>query len=120
VIDTAIRLGAKVILSTPCCHRYINGKITAPELAFVTEYPHLANKLAEAVTDAIRLERLKMNGYTVAALELTDPENTPKNTLIRAVKRDRAVAQESGERYGDILRFLLGNGAKDYLKEIKK
>ena len=120
VIDTAIRLGAGVILSTPCCHRYINGKITAPELSFVTEYPHVANKLCEAITDAIRLERLKMNGYSVAALELTDPENTPKNTLIRAVKRDGAANVPNSARYDEILRFVLGDGAKDYLKEIKK
>ncbi len=122
VLDTAIRLGAGVILSTPCCHRYLNGKVAAKELSFVTEYPHIANKLCEALTDSIRLGRLKAHGYTVTALELTDPENTPKNTLIRAIKRERIGEEErvaAEARYAEILRFVLGDGAENYLKEIK-
>ena len=122
VLDTAIRLGARVILSTPCCHRYLNGKIAASELSFVTKYPHLANKLAEAMTDSIRLARLRAGGYTVAALELTDPENTPKNTLLRAVKNDKitdAARSDAKREYEEILAFVLGDGAKNYLSEIK-
>ena len=122
VLDTAIRLGTGVILSTPCCHRYLNGKIAASELSFVTKYPHLANKLAEAMTDSIRLARLRAGGYTVAALELTDPENTPKNTLLRAVKNDKitdAARNEAKREYEEILAFVLGDGAKNYLSEIK-
>lgn len=121
VIDTAIKLGSRVILSTPCCHRYINGKITAPELKFITDCPHIAGKLGEAVTDALRVMRLKANGYSVTAVELTDPENTPKNTLIRAFKAkdiSDASLREYQREYDITLRFLLGEGAKDYLKEI--
>ncbi len=121
VLDTAIRLGAGVILSTPCCHRYLNGKIAARELSFVTRYPHISNKLAEALTDSIRLARLRAGGYSVSALELTDPENTPKNTLLRAVKNARmsdAAISEARREYEDILNFVLGDGAKNYLSEI--
>ena len=117
VLDAAIRLGAKIILSTPCCHRYINDKIDKGFLSFVTEYPHLRGKLGELLTDAIRAERLKANGYSVSVLELTDPENTPKNTLIRAVKK--SCAAYSDEEYKKILRTVLGEGASEYLKEIK-
>ncbi|MBQ2876791.1 MAG: SAM-dependent methyltransferase [Clostridia bacterium] len=119
VLDTAARLKAKMILSTPCCHRYINGKIVAPELKFVTDHPHIAGKLGEAVTDALRVLRLKSLGYSVSAVELTDPENTPKNTLIRAV-RLRSVSEDAlsahKKDYEAALAFLLGDGAKDYLK----
>ena len=117
VLDAAIRLGAKIILSTPCCHRYINDKIDKGFLSFVTEYPHLRGKLGELLTDAIRAERLKANGYSVSVLELTDPENTPKNTLIRAVKK--SCAAYSDEEYKKILRTVLGEGSSEYLKEIK-
>ncbi len=123
VIDTAIELGAKIILSTPCCHRYLNDKIEAQELSFVTEYPHLKNKLCEAVTDAIRIARLRSCGYKVSALELTDPENTPKNTLIRAVLNKNAKScdiESSKKKYEEILRFVLGDGAESYLAEIRK
>ncbi len=122
VLDTAVRLGADIILSTPCCHRYLNGKVVAEELKFVTEYPHISGKLCEAMTDAIRLARLKAGGYSVMALELTDPENTPKNTLIKAVKNAKmtdADKQSARDEYEAILRFVLGEGAKDYLKEIQ-
>lgn len=118
VLDTAIELSAKVILSTPCCHRYLNDKINAPELKFVTDYPHIRNKLCEAITDAIRIARLRDNGYTVSALELTDPENTPKNTLIRAILKDKRTRRD-GTEYENILRFVLGEGYSQYLKEIR-
>ena len=122
VINTAIRLNARIILSTPCCHRYLNGKVVAGELKFVTDYPHIANKLCEALTDSLRLLRLKAGGYNVSALELTDPENTPKNTLIRAVRNDKmsnAAKETALLEYKSALNFLLGEAAKDYLSEIK-
>ena len=121
VINRAIELHAPIILSTPCCHRYLNGKITSSELSFVTKYPHLQNKLAETLTDAIRAARLEANGYSVSVLELTDPENTPKNTLIRAIltKRDENLLTRKGAEYDSLLKFVLGEGYDNYLKEIK-
>ena len=122
VLNTAMRLEAKVILSTPCCHRYLNGKVAAKELEFVTRYAHISNKLCEALTDAIRLARLRAGGYSVAALELTDPENTPKNTLLRAVRNEKMTdeARKAAEcEYEQILQFVLGDGREKYLAEIK-
>ena len=120
VINTAADLGARVILSTPCCHRYLNGKVTANELSFVTRYPHLSNKLCEALTDSLRAERLRAAGYSVTVCELTDPENTPKNTLIRAVKKPCSGAELERRRaeYDAALAFIMGEGAKNYLQEI--
>ena len=122
VLDTAIRLGAEIILSTPCCHRYLNGKVVANELDFITRYPHLSGKLCEAITDALRLARLRANGYNVMALELTDPENTPKNTLIKAIKNAKFAEkdrQNAEAEYKAMLSFLLGDNADKYLSEIK-
>lgn len=122
VLDTAIRLGAEIILSTPCCHRYLNGKVVASELDFITRYPHLSGKLCEAITDALRLARLRANGYNVMALELTDPENTPKNTLIKAIKNAKFTEKErqsAESEYKAMLSFLLGDNADKYLSEIK-
>lgn len=118
VLNNAVRLGAEVILSTPCCHRYLKDKITSPELKFITDYPHIANKLSEAATDALRLLRLKANGYTVSALELTDPENTPKNTLLRAVKNKRISDSEKEKfrtEYEAARAFLVGDTPYEYL-----
>ncbi len=123
VLDTAANLRAKIILSTPCCHRYLNDKINNEALTFVSDYPHLRNKLCEAFTDGIRIARLKKCGYEVAALELTDPDDTPKNTLIKAVLNEKLSESELAARnaeYDNILSFVLKDGIKDYLKEIKK
>ena len=117
VINRAIELGTKVILSTPCCHRHINDKISAGELSFVTDYPHLRNKLGDALTDAIRVARLEANGYSVAALELVDPDDTPKNTLIKAIRK-RGVDEEKLKRYDAILDFVLGDKKSEYLQGI--
>lgn len=120
VINTAAELGARVILSTPCCHRYLNGKVTAEALSFVTRYPHLSNKLCEALTDSLRAARLRASGYSVTVCELTDPENTPKNTLIRAIKKPCSAAEIERRRaeYDAALAFIMGEGAKNYLQEI--
>ncbi len=121
VLSRAVELGARIILSTPCCHRAINDFINAEALSFVTDFPHLKNKLCESLTDAIRLSRLSASGYKVSALELTDPENTPKNTLIRAIKDEHISKEElliRGSKYKEILNFTLGEKTDDYLKKI--
>ena len=103
-------------------HRYLNGKVVAGELDFITRYPHLSGKLCEAITDALRLARLRANGYNVIALELTDPENTPKNTLIKAIKSAKFTEKEKQKaeiEYKATLSFLLGDNADKYLSEIK-
>ena len=117
VLDTAVKLGAKVILSTPCCHRELSTKISAKELNFVTKYPKLKRSLCDSITDALRLMRLEAFGYEVNATELVDPEDTPKNTLIRAVKRDKPP-EVSTEEYNALLHFILGENAKDYIGKI--
>jgi len=121
VINKAISLGAKVILSTPCCHRYLNDKVQSSSLEFVARHPHLRNKLCEALTDAIRIARLEAAGYEAYALELTDPDDTPKNTLIRAIKKGSSVKDyKSDKNYMQLLSDILGENACNYLKEIEK
>ncbi|HBJ19306.1 MAG TPA: SAM-dependent methyltransferase [Clostridiales bacterium] len=117
VLDTAARLRATVILSTPCCHRYLATHLDAPSLSFVTRFPHLKNKLSEVLTDALRLAKLEAEGYRVSAVELTDPEDTPKNTLLRATLRSDPDPAAK-ETYEKLLVFLLGDGKDTYLKDI--
>lgn len=113
VLDKAISEGARVILSTPCCHHELNHKINCKSLSFVTEHSMLRQKLCDAATDALRLKRLEANNYACAALELIDPEETPKNILLRAVKRSPSPAnlkkaKAAEQEYEAARRFLLG------------
>ena len=91
VLTTAARLEADVILSTPCCQHQVMGQLTTAsplgqELAPILQHSLLKQKLAVALTDALRCKRLEAAGYTVDVTELIDPENTPKNLLIRAIR----------------------------------
>ncbi len=85
----AVRAGARVILSTPCCQHEINNQIKCKELDFVLEHSILKQKISAAVTDALRAKLLEIYGYKVTVCELIDPEQTPKNVIIRAVLNKR-------------------------------
>ena len=116
VLKTAVSISAKAVLSTPCCQKYLSARIQSKALAFATEYGHLNRKLCDALTDALRALYLKKEGYRVQVCELTDPQDTPKNTLLRAVKV-RTSCERSQKEYDAALAFLLGEHADEYLKE---
>lgn len=123
VLETAVRLRARVILSTPCCHRYLSSHIACEALSFVTRHAQLRGKLCDSLTDALRILRLEAAGYATLATELTDPENTPKNTLLRAVLRkgfdpSGADAQKKRQEYEAVRSFLLGDGVPAYPEEV--
>ena len=82
----AIKSGTKVILSTPCCQHEMNREMDCAALSFITDHSILKQKVASAATDALRALLLEIHGYKVTVCELIDPEETPKNVLIRAVK----------------------------------
>lgn len=86
VLNTAVRLETGIILSSPCCHHELADQLQCDELRLITEYGILRQKLCEISTDALRAQALKISGYQVQLIEFIDPENTPKNLLIRAVK----------------------------------
>ncbi len=117
VLHFAADVGARVILSTPCCQHDLLGRLKNDALSFVSAYPKLSGKLCEALTDALRLERLASLGYETSALELTDPDDTPKNTLLRAILPphvDQAKKERAALGYKSALRFVLGTDAEDY------
>lgn len=113
VLDLASRFRAKVILATPCCHRYMSENISCPTLDFIADRPILRQKLCTAATDALRLLKLEAEGYSTDATELIDPEDTPKNVMLRAVRQDRfdpdsPAAQRKKKKYEDTRAFLYG------------
>lgn len=106
---------AGVILSTPCCQHELSSKIDCRELEFVSKYPILRRKMCDALTDSLRLSFLASRGYTVEACELVDPDDTPKNILLRAVRiknfdPESARAKKLREEFENTAAFLLGDG----------
>ena len=113
VLQKATEWQADVILSTPCCHHEMNHTIQCEALSFITEHSMLRQKLCDAATDALRLKRLEANGYNVCALELIDPEETPKNIMLRARRIEgfdpqSKTARRLMEEYLAAKRFLVG------------
>ena len=68
----------------------------------------------ETLTDALRLMRMEAYGYSVSATELVDPEDTPKNTLLRGIKVQER-SQKLIDEYEDTLKKLIGDDYKSYL-----
>lgn len=82
----AVKWGAEVILSVPCCQHEANRTIKSDILSPVMDYGILKERMAAIVTDAARAKLLTANGYDTQILEFINMEHTPKNLLIRAVK----------------------------------
>lgn len=122
----AVGWNAKVILSVPCCQHEVNkqlekqrnlhlGKMKSKTevmevsemlgdqlasmeevLGPIMDYGLLRERFAALVTDGLRAKRLESEGYETQVLEFIDMEHTPKNILLRAVKR--GVLQQRAEK----------------------
>ena len=123
----AVGWNAKVILSVPCCQHEVNkqfekqqnlksGKmktktevletlevpsnqfsVVEEVLAPVMDYGLLRERFAALVTDGLRAKRLESEGYETQVLEFIDMEHTPKNILLRAVKKGSPAAKSRKE-----------------------
>ncbi|HLO91346.1 MAG TPA: SAM-dependent methyltransferase [Lentimicrobium sp.] len=87
-IYKGIRLGARVIVCSPCCHKQVRKSLeTRGALAEITQYGILAERQAEILTDTIRALILEAHGYRTNVAEFVATEHTPKNLIISAVKK---------------------------------
>lgn len=90
----AVSWGADVILSVPCYQHELNRQIENDILSPVLSYGLLKERMAALVTDGLRAEYLKKEGYDTQILEFIDMEHTPKNILIRAVKTGKKAENQ--------------------------
>lgn len=87
----AVEWNTNVILSVPCCQHEVNEQIASEELSPILSYGIIKERMSALITDAVRGELLKNQGYDVQILEFIDMEHTPKNLLIRGVKTGKNV-----------------------------
>lgn len=110
VLDFAIRSGSDTILATPCCHHELSELLNCSDLDFIAEQSVLRQKLCTAATDSLRLLKLKAAGYKADAVEFIDPEDTPKNVMLRGKLTDKRNSAAE-ERYREAYKFLTGKDA---------
>lgn len=87
-IKKAVDWNAKVLFAVPCCQHEVNGQIQSGLLSPVLKYGLLKERLSAILTDAVRANLLEEAGYDTQVLEFIDMEHTPKNILIRAIKKE--------------------------------
>lgn len=114
-IAKAVRWGADVILTVPCCQHEVNGQLQNELLSPVLKYGLLKERMSALLTDGIRAELLEQSGYRTQVLEFIDMEHTPKNIMIRAVKQGKKKAGEDLSRM--ISEFSLTPTLYELLKE---
>ena len=109
----AVKWGAKVILSVPCCQHELNRQLDAPNLNVMLQHGLIRERFAALATDSIRAEILKLVGYEAQLVEFIDMENTPKNILIRAYYNGNKPTPEERAEYETFIQML---GAKPFLQ----
>src|SRR5699024_10510843 len=113
-LGRAVRWGASVILSVPCCQHELNRQLKANDLDVMLQHGLIKERFAALATDSIRAELLGLVGYDVQLLEFIDMEHTAKNVLIRAYKTGRPATDEAKNKYVHFRDML---GAKPYLEK---
>jgi len=103
-IAWALRSDAKLLMIAPCCHHDIQSQLTdSPEpWSLITRYGIMRERLADLLTDAFRMQILKLRGFRVEAIEFVGGEHTPRNLMIRAVKTGAPVDQIEITRYEEM------------------
>lgn len=93
---------ARIILAAPCCQHELLQKLGKEVWSEMIQYPIIRERFAALATDVLRARWLESQGYRVQIVEFIETEHTPKNLLLRAIRRPSCVhsrQRSTSERY---------------------
>ncbi|KPU26501.1 SAM-dependent methyltransferase [Caloranaerobacter sp. TR13] len=125
-LSKAVMWNSKIILSVPCCQHELFSKINNPIMMPMLKHGIIKERLSSLITDSIRGNVLEILGYSTQILEFIDMEHTPKNIMIRAVKKSN-YNKKAIKEYVEFKKFwnlddlyvesIFGNELTDLLKD---
>ena len=97
----AVGADTKLALIAPCCHHDLQAQmVDTPEpWQMITRNGIMKERLGDLITDALRMQIMKLLGYRVDAIEFIGGEHTPRNLMIRAVKTGAIADSAEQSRY---------------------
>jgi len=103
-LHVGLQSGARVIMSSPCCHKELRPQMTMPAVLrpMLQHGIHLGQE-AEMVTDSLRALLLESQGYRTQVFEFIALEHTSKNKMILAVKAQGLAAEALAARRPELL-----------------
>jgi SAM-dependent methyltransferase len=112
-----IRVNADVIIAVPCCHRELLNQYSSDLMRSITKHGVFKAKFVDILTDGMRSLFLEAQGYEVSAVEYISPLETPKNLMIRAIKRKDSNEKAMDEYYELMKTFNLYPALYAYVNE---
>lgn len=82
-----IRVESDVIIAVPCCHREMLNHYSYEPFKGILKHGIFKARMADILTDGMRSLMLEAKGYEVSVVEYISPLETPKNLMIRAIKK---------------------------------
>jgi hypothetical protein len=103
-LHVGLQSGARIIMSSPCCHKELRPQMTLPAVLrpMLQHGIHLGQE-AEMVTDSLRALLLESRGYRTQVFEFIALEHTSKNKMILAVKAQGPAADALAARRPELL-----------------
>ncbi len=98
----AVQWDSDVILAVPCCQHELLASADRQSLPLLERHGILKERLCVLATDAVRAAILERAGWQTQVIEFIETEHTPRNVLIRAVRRTdeqaRSLAAQAAEQ----------------------
>ncbi len=106
-LHKAIKQNIKYVFSAPCCQQEVNAQIkTDDNINVMLQHGLIKERFSALLTDAIRCEVLKLQGYDVGVIEFVDFDNSPKNLMIRAIKNPKLKTQIVSKQLQELTKNL--------------